>query len=111
MVGGSGIGRATVERFVNDGAKVAIFDINTDIVKFGDEYEENIKVFQTDCGSKASCENSVELAFNEFGNINHMVYSVAYFGSKALDASESDWMKSLEVNVAGKNLNSPFLKN
>ena len=24
----SGIGRATVERFVNDGAKVAIFDIN-----------------------------------------------------------------------------------
>ena len=30
-----------------------------------------------------------------------MVYSVAYFGSKALDATEADWSKSLMVNVAG----------
>lgn len=30
-----------------------------------------------------------------------MVYSVAYFGSKALQATEKDWMTTLSVNVAG----------
>ena len=36
--GGSGIGRATVERFINDGASVAIFDINPNFLPFDEKY-------------------------------------------------------------------------
>ena len=50
---------------------------------------------------KENCESSVSSVISDFGKINHLVYSVAYFGSKALDATEEDWLKSLMVNVAG----------
>ena len=43
----------------------------------------------------------VREAFEKLGPINHLVYSVAFFGSKALEAEEKDWMTSLSVNVAG----------
>ncbi|CAG5103012.1 Oidioi.mRNA.OKI2018_I69.chr1.g573.t1.cds [Oikopleura dioica] len=95
--GASGIGRATVKRFLNDGAKVAVFDLNGDN-DFGDE---NVKVYQIDCSKKEDCETSVSSVISDFGKINHLVYSVAYFGSKALDATEEDWSKSLMINVAG----------
>ena len=36
--GGSGIGRATVERFINDGASVAVFDINPNFIPFDEKY-------------------------------------------------------------------------
>ena len=50
---------------------------------------------------KKNCEENAKKAFEKFGKINHMVYSVAFFGSKSLDAQEDDWNKSLSVNVAG----------
>merc|ERR1719262_667385 len=99
--GASGIGRATTERFVNDGAKVAVFDINEQHEPFDEKHSASVFFFKTDCSSKASCEKSTREAFEKLGPINHLVYSVAYFGSKALEAEEKDWMTSLSVNVAG----------
>ena len=72
-----------------------------DFVPFNTEVSQSIQIFKTDCSVKASCEESAKKAFEKFGAINHMVYSVAFFGSKALDATEKDWSKSLSVNVAG----------
>ena len=44
--GGSGIGRATVERFINDGASVAIFDINPNFVPFDERYAKvGLKIY------------------------------------------------------------------
>ena len=93
--GASGIGRATVERFINDGAKVAIFDLNPNYEPFQKHYEKSITFFKTDCSKKAECEQNVSAVGEKFGQINHLVYSVAFFGSKSYDASESDWMTSL----------------
>ena len=69
--GASGIGRATVKRFLNDGARVAVFDLKEE----NDFDDENVKVYRTDCRSfyrflslikiiikfskKESCDSSV----------------------------------------------------
>jgi len=99
--GGSGIGRATVERFINDGASVAIFDINPNFLPFDEKYAKKIKFYLTDCSKKQNCVDNVTNVLDEFGKINHLVYSVAYFGSETFNASEDDWSKSLMINVAG----------
>ena len=37
----------------------------------------------------------------DFGKVHHLVNCVAYFGSQSLQATESDWQKTLSVNVMG----------
>merc|ERR1712131_139088 len=53
--GASGIGRATVERFINDGAHVAIFDLNPNYEPFQAKYEKKITFYKTDCSKKTEC--------------------------------------------------------
>ena len=77
------------------------YKIHWEFVPFDQEVGKSIEIFKTDCSVKKNCEESTKKAFEKFGKINHMVYSVAFFGSKSLDAQEEDWNKSLSVNVAG----------
>ena len=99
--GVSGIGRATVERFVNDGAHVAILDVNSDYEAFDDEVGSFVSFYKVDCSNRDQCFENVEKIGKKFGKINHLVYSVAYFGSKTYQATEEDWSKSLMINTAG----------
>ena len=73
--GVSGIGRATVERFVSDGARVAIFDVNANFEPFDDVTAKSIYFFQTDCSNKAQCLQNAKKVADRFGKINHLVYS------------------------------------
>ena len=74
--GASGIGRATVERFVNDGAHVAIFDMNPNYEPFQSKYEGNITFYKTDCSKKDECDANANAVAEKHGKINHLVYSV-----------------------------------
>lgn len=104
--GGSGIGKATVERFANEKAIVQIFDINQ---KAAQEVSEQFKTvgkqvtYQVvDVTDKQQCETAVANFANEHGGIiKGLVNSVAFFGSKGLNAEKADWDKSFAVNVIG----------
>jgi len=62
--GGSGIGRATVQRLVEEGCEVGIFDIDeagaatTADLCAGDLYAGGARVFRTDIADRASVEQS-----------------------------------------------------
>jgi hypothetical protein len=84
--GASGIGEATVRRFVNDGAAVAIFDINE---KLGKELETSLKssghnvVFcSVDVSDRDQCVKAVDRLSSEFGRVDFLVNGAAYFGAK-----------------------------
>ena len=70
--GASGIGRATVERFINDGAHVAIFDLNPNYEPFQAKYEKKITFYKTDCSKKSECEANANCVAEIHGKINHL---------------------------------------
>ena len=87
MTGGAGgIGSAFVQRFVNDGAKVAIIDLNDSNAKLIIDLlgSENVKYFKLDVTKRDDCFQVVKQIANDFGKVNHLVNSVAYFGSKVV---------------------------
>lgn len=85
--GASGIGRAIVERFANDGAAVTVFDINESA---GKEVETRLReaghdvTFQkVDVSDKKQCVEAVDkVAEGHEGKIHALVNCAAYFGAK-----------------------------
>jgi len=105
--GAGGIGGSIVQRFLSDGASVAILDMNE---KRGEEkikelkaagLDTNAKFFKVDVSSRSACFAVVSAVAAAFGKVNHLVNCVAYFGSQSLEATEDDWQKTMSVNVMG----------
>ena len=76
--GASGIGRATVNRFVNDGASVAAFDVNEAAGKhLQDELTAagyNVKFYKVNVADKEQCVQGVKNVAEEHGGkINFLV--------------------------------------
>ena len=104
--GASGIGRATVERLVEEGATVAIFDVNESLgSKLQAELTSKGKTavyYKVDVSDKDQCRVAVkDFASRHQGVINGLVNCAVYFGSKGLTAEKGDWDKSLNVNIVG----------
>ena len=73
--GASGLGRAAVEHFVANGAKVAILDINDDkaaevIDLLG---EENVSYFNTNVMEEQSVQDAVNAIDKKYGKLNFVV--------------------------------------
>lgn len=75
--GASGLGRATVERYVADGANVAIFDLN-EIA--GNELAamlgESVAYFNVDVANEVSVQSAINAAVEKFGAL-HIVNNFA----------------------------------
>ena len=85
--GASGIGRATVERFANDGAVVHFFDIDDEKGKALEfslrSTGYNVTYHRVDVSDKASCEEAVGKIAAENGGEVHMLFNnAASFVSK-----------------------------
>ena len=87
--GASGIGYAIVERFLNDGAKVAILDNNGNTLKMVEGWLSNemehrkLSLHKVDISDKDSVVAAIhEIATANEGKIDALVNSAAYFGSK-----------------------------
>ncbi|XP_064608848.1 2,5-dichloro-2,5-cyclohexadiene-1,4-diol dehydrogenase-like isoform X3 [Liolophura sinensis] len=104
--GASGIGRATVERFLNDGATVAVFDINEDagrsVLEWAEGKNYTVSFHNVDVSQRTQCDAGVADVVKKHGeHIHCLVNSAVYFGSKALASQRSDWEKTMSVNVIG----------
>ena len=79
--GASGIGRATVHRFVNDGAAVAVFDINESA---GNKLQAeltaagfNVKFYEVDVSVKEQCEEAARKVGEEHEGMIHFLVNNA----------------------------------
>lgn len=105
--GASGIGQATVERFVNDGASVAIFDFNE---ARGKELERTLKeaggdvmFCAVDVSEKEKCVAAVEKVAKKHQEKIHLLVNGAacIFPFEGLSVTQKTWDKMLSVNVVG----------
>jgi dihydroanticapsin dehydrogenase len=103
--GGSGIGRATCLRFAEEGASVAIAEIDE---ARGRETAEAIAksggkalFAPMDVADETSVAGAVAKIVAELGRIDVLVNNAAVFILKGIDATVEEWRKILDVNVMG----------
>jgi len=110
--GAAGIGQATAELFAEEGASVAIFDIDQ---AAGRQTADRITekggraiFIRTDVSDEASISKGVDETTRRFGRLDILVNNAAAFVLKGLEATTGDWRKVLDVNVVGTALCSRY---
>ncbi|MCS7103315.1 MAG: SDR family oxidoreductase, partial [Candidatus Korarchaeum sp.] len=104
--GSSGIGRAVALRLAQAGAKVAILDIRADGGSVAEEIgKERAKFYKCDVTSSSEVSEVIEKVYEDFGRIDIVVNVAGVIIRKnAIELTEEEWDKVLNVNLKG-----PFL--
>lgn len=102
--GGSGIGKATCDRFAKEGGKVVVVDLSEEhgnqnvqaIVRAGGE-----AIFaKADVGVPGDIRSSIDAALSKWGHIDVVVNDAAMMTFQPIiDLPDEDWDKVLSVNL------------
>ena len=107
--GASGMGRATVERFLHEGARVVIADYNEETGRAllqaleADGYEEYCSFIRTDVAVEADVEAMLDHAVDCFGGLDVLFNNAGVGGAigPLTETSESDWDYTFDVMAKG----------
>src|SRR5699024_5700973 len=77
--GGSGIGRAVVERYVQEGAAVGVLDLNDDRLDNLDEELDNVVTIRGDVTDLDDNRRAVERTIDTFGRLDVFVGNAGAF--------------------------------
>jgi meso-butanediol dehydrogenase / (S,S)-butanediol dehydrogenase / diacetyl reductase len=101
--GASGIGAATLRRFVAEGASVVCADVNDDAGgALADELGPRAAFRHVDVGVLADLEGAVAFAVERFGGLDVMHNNAAWSGGGYVhDIDPAAWDRSLQVMLTG----------
>jgi NAD(P)-dependent dehydrogenase (short-subunit alcohol dehydrogenase family) len=106
---GSGVGRATTLRFLQEGAKVVCADIQPDwldqTLELAGGADDSVTGLKCDVSRESDLENAVEHCVHQFGRLDIMHNNAGITGLKAgattEDFTDAEWQKLLQINVSG----------
>ncbi|MCM3388453.1 3-oxoacyl-ACP reductase FabG [Ureibacillus chungkukjangi] len=107
ITGGSrGIGKGIAETFADEGAKIAIIDINEEALQeVQAEFKEkgiNILAIQANVVKAAEVEAAMEQVVKEFGSIDILVNNAGIIRDNLLfKMTDSDWDQVIDVHLKG----------
>jgi len=101
--GGSGIGLATAQLFVEEGARVIVFDINDSRADLG-VLPSNEDSLHVDVTSASEVESAIKNAFNTYGRLDVLINVAGGSGRKwgdgpADSCTVEGWDKTLALNL------------
>lgn len=100
-----GIGRACAERFLKDGAKVVIGDVNAEqLAKTAADLgnPDSLVTLKTDVSKRAEVDALVQLAIDRFGRLDVIVNNAGIARTQQfLDITEADFDTVLGINLKG----------
>ena len=100
-----GIGKACAERFLNDGAKVVISDVDAgQLRQTASELgkPDDLRAVEADVAKRADVERLVATAVKEFGRVDVMVNNAGVARNQNfLDIAESDFDEIIGINLKG----------
>lgn len=103
VTGGLGdLGYASAARLVEEGCRVALFDIKPDDQKRAGQI--GCSFFQVDISNEPQVEQACQHVTAQLGSVSILVNSAAYFVFKSVEAAVEDWQQILSVNVMGTSL-------
>lgn len=97
--GGSGIGEAAVKAFIQEGAKVAVFDL-----KFANKLDgqENVIYFTVDVSRSEQIRQAIHTIENEWGKIDILINNAGIELVASLpEMQEEDWDRVFNTNLKG----------
>ncbi|KAA3646450.1 MAG: SDR family NAD(P)-dependent oxidoreductase [Chloroflexi bacterium] len=102
----NGIGKACALRFAQEGASVALLDVDADNSKTAAEEcrAEGVEALAiiTDVKDKAQVESAVKQVLETWGQLNVLVCSAGvYSGSPLESVDEEDWHNTVQTNLSG----------
>lgn len=110
--GASGIGKATVELFAEEGAKVVVANIGNNGEEFVEELNKNGKdalFVSTDVTVEEDVSRLIKKTVEHFGRLDIMFANVGIAkDTKAVDLSFEDWKKTIDVNLSGVFLSNKY---
>ena len=104
--GAQGIGKGIVERYVKENAKVAIFDIEKDMLEATEAEMKSmggdVMKFTVDVLSKEQIFNAVNAVADKWGHIDILVNDAGICPwADFLEIPEEDWDKVMGINLKG----------
>ena len=105
--GGQGIGKAIAKRFLEEGLKVVLAEIDEEA---GNETESEFKLLgstefiQTDVSDENSVKNLIEKTTKKFGGIDVLINNAAIAdpeNSPVTELSLESWNKTISINLTG----------
>ena len=104
--GAQGIGKGIVERYVKENAKVAIFDIDKDMLEATEAEMKSmggdVMTFTVDVLSKEQIFNAVNAVADKWGHIDILVNDAGICPwADFLEIPEEDWDKVMGINLKG----------
>jgi NAD(P)-dependent dehydrogenase (short-subunit alcohol dehydrogenase family) len=101
-----GIGAACAERFAQDGAAVALWDVNdaaaTALAQTLTQRGQRAAAFHCDVSRKADVDAALSATLAQFGRIDALINNAGIFkAANFLDITEADWDAVLNVNLRG----------
>ncbi|MEO1997704.1 MAG: glucose 1-dehydrogenase [Planctomycetaceae bacterium] len=103
--GASGIGAATCRRFAEQGARVAILDIDepgaTRLAHELTNQDDSCLAIGADISDEDQVQAAVKHVVDHFSSIDVLVNNAAVFVLKGIEATVEDWRKITDVNIIG----------
>ncbi|WP_421853625.1 SDR family oxidoreductase [Oricola sp.] len=102
--GVNGIGRATLDELLKEGANVAFSDLSPDGEALAADMKASgheVLFLEGDMEDEGFCAEFVDAAAGRFGRIDYLVNNAFAFTAKALDAEAADWRRSYTVGPVG----------
>ena len=101
--GASGIGKATAERFLKEGSRVALLDRDEEACrKVKEELTELEIVLEADVSDPEAVKKSFEALDQQFGGLDVLINNAGIsIRHEFLDVSFEDWKRVLETNLNG----------
>ena len=110
IIGGAkGIGQAIVRGFAQEGAHVAIVDVDTGVQSLADELaaapSAQTLAAVADATDYESLQTIAARVISEFGRVDHLIYAAGAgsgkYGFPFWNLSPADWQRVLDINLLG----------
>lgn len=98
----NGIGKCMTERLLEEGAKVAAYDIDSSALEALYGNKSNVLIMTCDVSSKESVDQAVSATIEAFEKIDVLFCNAGIIKrGSLLETSEADWKKVIDVNLNG----------